>query len=106
MNINPYFEVIFAATIWGLTGSFIRILHLPSTTLSFIRSAVPTIILFIYFLINRKNVFRNSNVTIYFASFLNAIRILFYFIGFQMTSIGNAVIILYTGPIFTSFFES
>lgn len=105
-SFNPYLEVIFAAAIWGTTGSFIKILKLPSTTLTFIRAAVPTFVIFAYLFIKKKPLFKGSRHLVFTASFLNAVRMLLYFIGFNLTSIGNAVIILYTGPIFTNLFGS
>lgn len=106
MNFNPYAEVFFAAVLWGATGIFIKILQLPSTSLTFFRAAVPVIILYIIFSLQRKHVFKGKHKLMWIASTLNAVRMLLYFIGFSLTAIGNAVIILYTGPIFISLFSA
>lgn len=100
--MNPHFEVILAAAIWGLTGVFIKILQLPSTTLSFFRSVVPTVVVLGYLLYRRRKILGGKHHVILFASLLNGIWMLLYFIGFTRTTVGNAVIILYTGPIITS----
>lgn len=102
MRFNPYLEVTLAAIIWGSTGSFVKYLNLPPTTITFFRVAVPTIILGIFFLIKGTRLFHSKNKLILIASSLNAIRMFFYFVGFTFTSIGNAVIILYTWPIFAT----
>lgn len=106
MSFNPYLEVLCAAVLWGATGIFIKILHLPSTSLTFFRAGVPVVILYIIFSFQRKKVFKGKHKLMWIASTLNAVRMLLYFIGFSLTAIGNAVIILYTGPIFISLFSA
>lgn len=107
MKINPYLEVLIAASIWGTTGIFVKFLHLPSTTLTLIRAGVPVILIFFYFLLFKKKIlhFGKSPIML-LASLLNGLRMFLYFIGFTATTVGNAVIILYTGPIFTAIFSS
>ena len=102
MKINPYLEVILAAIIWGSTGAFVKYLSLPPTTITFFRLAIPTIILGAFFLIKKTKVFHSKDKLMFLASSLNAIRMFFYFVGFTFTSIGNAVIILFTWPIFAT----
>lgn len=105
MKFNPYFEVILAAIIWGTTGLFIKYLNLHPTVIAFFRAAVPIILLLLFFQIKKIRLFQGNNKLILIASFFNAVRMLLYFIGFTYTSIGNAVIILYTWPIFTTIFS-
>ncbi len=102
IKLNPYLEVILAGILWGTSGIFIKILNLPPTTISFFRLAIPALILRIYFLIKKKKLKYSNNKLMLLASSLNAIRVFFYFVGFTLTSIGNAVIILYTWPIFAT----
>lgn len=104
MKLNPYLEVIFAAAIWGSSGVFIKYLNLPATTMSFFRVIVPTLIITVYFLIKKKKLFKGDNKLMLFASLLNAIRMFLYFVAYIYTSIGNAVIMLYTWPIFAAIF--
>lgn len=49
MKLNPYLAVIFAATIGGSSGVFIKLLNLPSTSMTFFRVFVPVAVLLIYF---------------------------------------------------------
>ncbi|MEA2065169.1 MAG: DMT family transporter [Patescibacteria group bacterium] len=102
MKFNPCLEVVLASVVWGSTGVFVKYLNLPPTTIAFFRLAVPTLILGAFFLFKRTKLFHSKNKLILLASSLNAIRMFFYFVGFTFTSIGNAVIILYTWPIFAT----
>ena len=104
MNLNPYFEAILAGVIWGLSGIFVKYLHLPPTTTTFFRLAVPTVILFLFFIVKKIKLFQGNNKLIFLASILNAGRVYLYTVGFTLASIGNAIIILYTWPIFTTIF--
>jgi len=104
VKINPYLEVIIAAIIWSTSGVFVKILKLNPAVISFFRMAIPTVIITIYLIIIRKNIFKNNNKLVFLGSFLNAVRMFFYFIAFYYTSIGNAVIMLYTWPIFIAIF--
>ena len=101
---NPYLEVVLATIVFGTSGVFVKYLNLPATTLAFFRCFVPAVLIFGYFLINKRNLFRGNYKNMLFASTLNAIRMFFYFIAYNFTSIGNAVIMLYTWPIFASLF--
>src|SRR3989344_5785218 len=105
MALNPYLEVIIAAIIWGLSGIFVKYLNLPPTTVTFFRLAVPTFILLIFLTVKRIKLFHGNNKLILLASTLNAARIYLYTVGFTFASIGNAIIILYTWPIFTTIFS-
>jgi len=102
MRINPVLEVVIAAIIWGTTGIFIKYLNLSPTSIAFFRAAIPTIVLGIYFIVKKQNIFHINFKYMLFASSLNALRIYLYYVGFTLTSIGNAVIILYTWPIFVT----
>jgi len=102
MKFDAYFEVILAAIIWGSTGAFVKYLQLPPTTMSFFRLAIPTLFLLVFFLIKKKPLFKGSNKMMFLASTLNAGRMFLYFLGFTLTSIGNAVIAVYTWPIFVT----
>ncbi len=105
MSLNPYLEVILAALIWGSTGIFVKYLDLPPTTMSFFRLAIPSIILFSFFSIKKKHLFRGNNKLILVASSLNVLRMFLYFTGFSLASIANAVIIWFTWPIFVVMIE-
>jgi drug/metabolite transporter (DMT)-like permease len=104
MSFNPYFEVILAAIIFGTAGIFVKIIDLPATTITFFRVAAPTVILFIYFILKHKNIFKAATKMVIFISLLNALRMYLWLFAYLHTSVGNAVIILYTWPVFTVLF--
>lgn len=104
MQLNPYISVIIAAIIGGSSGVFIKSLSLSPTVLAFFRTGIPVIILTVYFLINKTKIFHGNYKLMFVASSINAIRILFYMVGFLYTSIANAAIILFTWPIFATIF--
>jgi len=104
MSFNPYLEVIISALLFGMGGILVKIIALPATTISFFRVAIPVLLLLIYFRFHKLNIFRKSSKAIIFISFLNALRIFLWQFAYLHTSIGNAVIILYTWPIFTVLF--
>jgi drug/metabolite transporter (DMT)-like permease len=106
MKLNPYLAVIFAATIGGSGGVFIKLLNLPPTTFTFFRMAVPVVFLLFYFQHKKVQLFRGNYRWLMVASGLNAIRMVFFFMGYLYTTIGNAVIILFTWPIFATLFSA
>ncbi|HUQ85724.1 MAG TPA: DMT family transporter [Candidatus Limnocylindrales bacterium] len=101
MKFNPYLEVIIAAAIFGTAGIFVKIIDLPATTITFFRVAAPTFILFMYFGLKRQNIFKTATKMVIFISLLNALRMYLWLFAYLHTSVGNAVIILYTWPVFT-----
>ncbi|MDF9797206.1 drug/metabolite transporter (DMT)-like permease [Catalinimonas alkaloidigena] len=105
MKINPYIEVILAVCIMGSSGLFIKILNLPPVSLSFFRMAIPATLLFIYFSFQGKNLFRGSFRLMLVGSVMNAARIFLFITSYTYTNISNAVIILYTWPVFATIFS-
>lgn len=105
MALNPYLEAILAGIIWGLSGIFVKYLNLPPTTVTLFRLAVPTVIILLFLTIKKIKLFHGNNKLILLASTLNAGRVYLYTVGFTFASIGNAIIILYTWPIFTTIFS-
>ena len=106
MKLNPYLAVILAASIAGFGAFIIKSLSLSSTVLSFFRTSIPVIILLVYFAYKKIKLFQGNYKILVFASVLNAIRILLYFIAYKYASIGNAIIILFTWPIFATIFSA
>ncbi len=104
--MNPYQKVVIAAIIFGSSGSFVKILNLPITTISFFRMLIPTVLLFIYFKVKGIKILPNNYRLLLLASLLNALRMFFYFAGYTYTSIGTAVILLYTWPIFAVIYSA
>ena len=103
---NPHIDIVLATLIWGSNGIFIKYLDLPVVTISFFRLSVPTIFLFVLLSLRGVKLFKGNNKLALVASFLHAIRMFLYLVAFTFTSIGNAILIHYTYPIFVAIFES
>lgn len=99
---NSYISIVFAAIIWGSAGSFIKYLQLPPSTITFFRLVLPVIILIPY--LSSKGLSLKPNKKMLTASILNGFRMFLYAVGFTYASIGGAVIMLYTWPLFVSLF--
>ena len=106
MKLNPYLAIIFAATIGGSSGVFIKLLNLTSTSITFFRVFIPVILLLAYFSWKKIKLFQGNYKIMLIASGLNAARMFLYFFAYLYTSIGNAVIILFTWPIFATIFSA
>lgn len=106
MKLNPYLAIILAATIGGSSGVFIKLLDLPSTSITFFRMFIPVVILLAYLTWKKTKLFRGNYGIMLVASGLNAARMFLFFVGYLYTTIGNAVIILFTWPIFASMFSA
>ncbi len=102
--MDPYLSILLASTLAATSGVLIKIADLPSTTMTFFRLVVPTVIIFIYLIHKKINFFHNNYKIMLFSSLLNAVRIWFYIMAFKYTSIGNGIIILFTWPIFATIF--
>ncbi len=99
---NPYFEVLLAAIIWGSSGIFIKLLGLPVTTIAFFRMAIPALILFAFLKLRKGKVFKKGSKFMLVASSINVLHMFFYFVAYSFTSVSNAIILLYTWPVFAT----
>lgn len=106
MKLNPYLAIILGATIGASSGVFIKLLDLPATTITFFRMFIPAAVLLVYLLYKKTRLFRGNYPLMMLASGLNAARMFLFFIAFLYTTIGNAVIILYTWPVFAVIFSA
>lgn len=86
----------------GSSGVFIKYLDIPATSISFIRTAIPTLILGLWMMWKSIPFFRGNYRVMLSASILNSVRMYLFFTAYIYTSIGNAVIISYTWPIFVT----
>ncbi len=102
MGLNPYLAVIIAATIGGFNGVIVKWANLGPIETTFIRLAVPTILLFIYLKSKNTKIIKGNWQLMFLASFFNTIRLILYYLAFLYTSVGNAIIILFSWPIFAA----
>lgn len=73
---------------------------MDASVISWFRMTIPTIILGCWLKYSGVPLFRGNMKKMLSASALNAVRLFFFFIAFIYTSIGNAVILCYTWPLF------
>ena len=108
MQIHPYFKVLLATIFWATSGPFVKYIQLPVTTLSFYRGAIPVSILALVLMWNGEiKKIHNGNIKLMIgASVLNALRMIFYYSAYALTTIGNAIILLFTWPILVAIFGS
>lgn len=103
--MNPYLQAILAAVIWGSGGAFIKYAHLPATSMSFFRLAVPTVLLGGYFVITQRPIKTPQTKRLLWASALGAVRLPFFYAAFLYTSISNAVVLNYVWPLFVALYQ-
>ena len=100
-------EIAAAAFLMSFSGPFVRWASLNSGAMTFVRTAVPSAVLGVWLLIRRgfwTGMTRRKFAVLLFASTLNAVRLWLFFESYRLTSVGNAVIVLYSWPVFTALF--
>lgn len=102
MNQKAFLAIIAGATMAGSSGVFIKSLEIPATSISFIRTMIPTLLIGIWMMWKEIPFFKGNYKVMLSASILNALRMYLFFTAYIYTSIGNAVIISYTWPIFVT----
>ena len=101
MQQRAVYLVIFAAILSGISGIIVKYMAIPATSMAWLRMATPTILIGAFLLYRGKNIFREGYKLMLTASVFNMIRMFFFFLAYIYTSVANAIIVLYTWPIFT-----
>lgn len=104
-SFSPYLPVILGATLAGANGSFVKFINFSIPDITFFRFAVPTIFTLLVFLYQKEKIYTGNERQLIKASIINAVRIPFYFIAFLYTTVSNAIIMIFTWPIFAAIFE-
>lgn len=103
MKQKAFYALIIAACIAGSSGLFIKeIKTLSPGAIAWLRAAFPALLLIVWLFYKRLNCFHGNYPKMLLSSFINAGRMYLYLIAFIYTSIGNAVILFYTWPIFAT----
>ena len=102
---KAFLAVVLGAIMAGSSGVFIKHMNIPASSIAFIRTAIPSLLLGSLMLIRGIRFFRGNYQIMLGASVLNALRLYFFFTAYIYTSIGNAVIISFTWPIFATIFS-
>lgn len=106
MKENGFLAVVLAALIAGSGGIYINNIGIDAKAIAWMRHTVPTLILGGILLTQGIRLFTGDRKAILWISFVSAIRILFFVLAYVYTSIGNAVVVFYTYPIFTLLFAN
>ncbi len=102
MKQKAFYAVILCASFAGFSGIFIKEMSVPASSIAWFRTAIPTVLIGLWLLYKRIPFFRGNYKKMLWASSLNSIRMYLFFVAYVYTSIGNAVILCYTWPIFAS----
>jgi len=105
-NLLPVLALIFATSLGASSGLYIKGLALSSFALSGLRLGVPFLLVLPE--ITRKRLLlgpKGQRIKLWSASLLNAVRILLYVLAFKLTTMGNAIVLLYLWPIFALLFR-
>jgi drug/metabolite transporter (DMT)-like permease len=107
ISIVPMLAILAAATIGASSGLYIKGLAFTSLAMSSLRMTVP-------FLLALPSAARHGflfgkpgmRTKLFLASSLNAVRLFLYVMAYKLTSIGNAVVLLYLWPVFALLIET
>ena len=100
-RVLPFAAIFTAAALGASSGLYIKGLAFPSFAMAGFRMSVP-FLLVLPFVAKRKLLLGTPGYRkkLYFASLLNALRLLLYVLTFKYTSIANGVALLYLWPVF------
>ena len=102
MKQKAFFALVVAGILAGLTGVIIKNIEMDSKAITWVRMIIPVIAMGIWIKWKKISFFRSNIKPLLIASLLNAFRLYLYIFAFVYTSIGNAAILFYTWPIFTT----
>ncbi len=100
MKEKAYLAILTGATIGGAGGLFIKAISIPATSIACIRMMVPCLLLGAWMSYTGTRIFRGNYKVMLAGSMINAVRLYLFLVAFIYTSIGNAIIVFYTWPIF------
>lgn len=103
MKTRAILAIVLCACVAGTSGIFIKYMTtLDSGSLAWMRTGIPVILILPWIYFKRRGFFRSNPRMVLIASGLNATRMFLFFMAFIYTSIGTAIITLYTWPIWVS----
>jgi drug/metabolite transporter (DMT)-like permease len=102
MNSRAFWAVFISAIIAGTSGLFIKGMSINSISQTGLRMAVPAIFTIIWMLGTRTPFFRGNWKKMLGISVLGTLRLLLFFLAYNLTTLGNAVIMFYTYPIISA----
>lgn len=104
--MNPVLQLAIATILFGSAGGFIKFADLSPLVMTFFRSGVPLFVAINMFVARGEPIFKGTKPFLLLISFLDAIRVFCYVVGFSYADISTAVIVFYTWPLFATLFSS
>jgi len=106
MEKKAIYAVILCAILAGNNGLLIKSMNsLSAGGIAWFRTGIPVLFLIPFLIKNKEFHFKGNTRKMFLASFINAIRMYLYLLAFIYTSIGNAVVLFYTYPLFVTAIE-
>ena len=107
MSWIPILAVMAGAAIGASSGLYIKTLAFSSLALTGFRTGVPALLTLPAMLRGGRALgLPGRRKGLWIASAVNAVRMLLYVMAFKLTTVGNAVVLLYLWPIFALIFDS
>ena len=101
------YAIVLCALIAGNNGLLIKYMNTLSTgAIAFFRTMVPILILSPVLFSRANPIFRGNYKKMLLASTINVLRLYCYLMAFIYTSIGNAIVLVYSWPIFVFLIET
>ncbi len=100
MQKHAFSLVVFAALLSGVSGLIVKHMQIPATSMAWIRMTTPSLIIGAYLLWRGRSILKTGYRVMLAGSVFNTIRMIFFFMAYIHTTIANAIIVLYTWPIF------
>lgn len=104
MKEKAFAAVALGAILTSISGLLIKYMSIPATSMAWIRMTIPAVLMGLWMLWAKVPFFKGNLKFLLTVSVLNSARMYFFFLAYVLTSIGNAVIVLYTWPIFATIF--
>ncbi len=106
MAKKAFLSIVIGSLIAGLTGLFVKNISVPAVSIAFVRLALPASLLAIWIAWKGIPFFRGNYRIMLLASALNAVRMYLFLTAFIFTSITQAVIMIFTWPVFVNLLSS
>lgn len=97
-----FWAVLLAASIAGLSGLLIKSMQINPVSQAWLRMATPTVVTAIWLVMTGVPLLQGNWKKMSLVSVLGTVRMIFFFIAYTYATIGNAVIIFYTFPVFSA----
>ncbi len=101
VRLLPILAVIVGAAFGAASGLYIKGVHFSSLAVTGFRMGVPFLVMLPSMLAGKRFLGPpRSRRTLWTASAINALRMLLFVLAYKLTSVGNAVVLLYLWPVF------